>query len=160
MRQIGLNVMIAFLWVLFQDEDAFRLTTFVTGYIIGIVVIYIVHKFFDQEFYLKKVWVSIKFLAVYLYQLLTATISITNYVLFKTNQMDPGLVTYETQLDKDWEITFLTILIIITPGSTVIRVNREPSIFLIHAIDTTEKEKKSLLKSIKQYEELIVEVTK
>ncbi|MDK4005103.1 Na+/H+ antiporter subunit E [Staphylococcus pseudintermedius] len=160
MRQIGLNVMIAFLWVLFQDEDAFRLTTFVTGYIIGIVVIYIVHKFFDQEFYPKKVWVSIKFLAVYLYQLLTATISITNYVLFKTNQMDPGLVTYETQLDKDWEITFLTILIIITPGSTVIRVNREPSIFLIHAIDTTEKEKKSLLKSIKQYEELIVEVKK
>ncbi|ELJ9244676.1 Na+/H+ antiporter subunit E [Staphylococcus pseudintermedius] len=160
MRQIGLNVMIAFLWVLFQDEDAFRLTTFVTGYIIGIVVIYIVHKFFDQEFYPKKLWVSIKFLAVYLYQLLTATISITNYVLFKTNQMDPGLVTYETQLDKDWEITFLTILIIITPGSTVIRVNREPSIFLIHAIDTTEKEKKSLLKSIKQYEELIVEVTK
>ncbi|EGQ3101555.1 TPA: Na+/H+ antiporter subunit E [Staphylococcus pseudintermedius] len=160
MRQIGLNVMIAFLWVLFQDEDAFRLTTFVTGYIIGIVVIYIVHKFFDQEFYPKKVWVSIKFLAVYLYQLLTATISITNYVLFKTNQMDPGLVTYETQLDKDWEITFLTILIIITPGSTVIRVNRKPSIFLIHAIDTTEKEKKSLLKSIKQYEELIVEVTK
>ncbi|MDK3918017.1 Na+/H+ antiporter subunit E [Staphylococcus pseudintermedius] len=160
MRQIGLNVMIAFLWVPFQDEDAFRLTTFVTGYIIGIVVIYIVHKFFDQEFYPKKVWVSIKFLAVYLYQLLTATISITNYVLFKTNQMDPGLVTYETQLDKDWEITFLTILIIITPGSTVIRVNREPSIFLIHAIDTTEKEKKSLLKSIKQYEELIVEVTK
>ncbi|MDF0312242.1 Na+/H+ antiporter subunit E [Staphylococcus pseudintermedius] len=160
MRQIGLNVMIAFLWVLFQDEDAFRLTTFVTGYIIGIVVIYIVHKFFDQEFYPKKVWVSIKFLAVYLYQLLTATISITNYVLFKTNQMDPGLVTYETQLDKDWEITFLTILIIITPGSTVIRVNLEPSIFLIHAIDTTEKEKKSLLKSIKQYEELIVEVTK
>ncbi|MGS4001679.1 Na+/H+ antiporter subunit E [Staphylococcus pseudintermedius] len=160
MRQIGLNVMIAFLWVLFQDEDAFRLTTFVTGYIIGIVVIYIVHKFFDQEFYPKKVWVSIKFLAVYLYQLLTATISITNYVLFKTNQMDPGLVTYETQLDKDWGITFLTILIIITPGSTVIRVNREPSIFLIHAIDTTEKEKKSLLKSIKQYEELIVEVTK
>ncbi|EGQ3579712.1 Na+/H+ antiporter subunit E, partial [Staphylococcus pseudintermedius] len=103
MRQIGLNVMIAFLWVLFQDEDAFRLTTFVTGYIIGIVIIYIVHKFFDQEFYPKKVWVSIKFLAVYLYQLLTATISITNYVLFKTNQMDPGLVTYETQLDKDWE---------------------------------------------------------
>lgn len=160
MRQIGLNVMIAFLWVLFQDEDAFRLTTFVTGYIIGIVVIYIVHKFFDQEFYPKKIWVSIKFLTVYLYQLLTATISITNYVLFKTNQMDPGLVTYETQLDKDWEITFLTILIIITPGSTVIRVNRKPSIFLIHAIDTTEKEKKSLLKSIKQYEELIVEVTK
>ncbi|RIM24072.1 Na+/H+ antiporter subunit E, partial [Staphylococcus chromogenes] len=74
--------------------------------------------------------------------------------------MDPGLVWYETQLDTDWEITFLTILIIITPGSTIIRVNRDPNVFLIHAIDTAAKEKKQLLKNIKKYEELIVEVTK
>ncbi|EPD53376.1 hypothetical protein HMPREF1208_00110 [Staphylococcus sp. HGB0015] len=160
MRQIALNMMIAILWVLFQDEDAFRFPTFVIGYLIGIVIIYLLHKFFNQEFYPKKIWVSIKFLFTYLYQLLTATFSIINYVLFKANKMDPGIVTYETQLDTDWEITFLTILVIITPGSTVIRVNREPNIFLIHAIDTTEKEKKNLLKSIKKYEELIVEVTK
>ncbi|PTG67949.1 Na+/H+ antiporter subunit E, partial [Staphylococcus chromogenes] len=79
---------------------------------------------------------------------------------FKTDKMDPGLVWYETQLDTDWEITFLTILIIITPGSTIIRVNRDPNVFLIHAIDTAAKEKKQLLKNIKKYEELIVEVTK
>lgn len=96
----------------------------------------------------------------YLYQLFTSTFSIINYVLFKTDKMDPGLVWYETQLDTDWEITFLTILIIITPGSTIIRVNRDPNVFLIHAIDTAAKEKKQLLKNIKKYEELIVEVTK
>lgn len=160
MRQIALNIMIAMLWVLFQDEDAFKFTTFAVGYMIGLVIIYLLHKFFDQEFYPKKVWVSFKFLITYLYQLVTSTFSIVNYVLFKTHKMDPGLVSYETKLDTDWEITFLTILIIITPGSTIIRVNRNPNVFLIHAIDITTKEKKQLLRSIKKYEELIVEVTK
>ncbi|QLK85421.1 Na+/H+ antiporter subunit E [Staphylococcus sp. 17KM0847] len=160
MRQVGLNMMIAILWVLFQDEDAFRFPTFVVGYIIGLIIIYLLHKFFDQEFYPKKIWVSIKFLVIYLYQLITATFSIINYVLFRTHKMDPGLVRYETKLETDWAITFLTVMVIITPGSTVISVDRNPNIFLIHAIDLTEKERKNLLKSIKQYEELIVEVTK
>lgn len=160
MRQIALNIMIAMLWVLFQDEDAFKFTTFAVGYMIGLVIIYLLHKFFDQEFYPKKLWVSFKFLITYLYQLVTSTFSIVNYVLFKTHKMDPGIVSYETKLDTDWEITFLTILIIITPGSTIIRVNRNPNVFLIHAIDITTKEKKQLLRSIKKYEELIVEVTK
>ncbi|AVQ34218.1 Na+/H+ antiporter subunit E [Staphylococcus muscae] len=160
MRQVGLNMMIAILWVLFQDEDAFRFPTFFFGYLIGLIVIYLLHKFFGQEFYPKKIWVSFKFLMIYLYQLFTSTFSIANYVLFRTNKMAPGLVRYETKLESDWAITFLTIMIIITPGSTIIRVNRDPNIFLIHAIDLTDKERKSLLKSIKQYEALILEVTK
>ncbi|REI17703.1 Na+/H+ antiporter subunit E [Staphylococcus felis] len=160
MRQIALNIMIAILWVLFQDEDAFHFQTFIVGYVIGIMIIYLLHKFFNQEFYPKKVWVSFKFLVVYLYQLLTSTVSIMNYVLFKAPKMNPGLIRYETKLNTDWQVAFLTILIIITPGSTVIHVNRNPNLFLIHAIDITEKEKKSLLKSIKQYEGLIMEVTK
>ncbi|RIM74979.1 Na+/H+ antiporter subunit E, partial [Staphylococcus arlettae] len=70
MRQVVLNVVIAFLWVLFQDEDAFNISTFFAGYLIGLIVIYILHRFFGQQFYLKKVWVAIKFLFVYLYQLI------------------------------------------------------------------------------------------
>ena len=29
MRQVVLNILIAFLWVLFQDEDSFQFSTFV-----------------------------------------------------------------------------------------------------------------------------------
>ena len=42
MRQVVLNILIAFLWVLFQDEDSFLFSTFFSGYVIGIVVICIV----------------------------------------------------------------------------------------------------------------------
>lgn len=159
MRQVVLNILIAFLWVLFQDEDSFQFSTFVSGFIIGLIVIYILHRFFGQAFYPKKIWIAIKFLSVYLYQLITSSISIINYILFKTRHMNPGLLTYETNLKNDWAITFLTILIIITPGSTVIRISKTTNKFFIHSIDVSEKEKESLLKSIKQYENLITEVS-
>lgn len=159
MRQVVLNILIAFLWVLFQDEDSFQFSTFISGFIIGLIVIYILHRFFGQAFYPKKIWIAIKFLGVYLYQLITSSISIINYILFKTRHMNPGLLTYETNLKNDWAITFLTILIIITPGSTVIRISKTTNKFFIHSIDVSEKEKESLLKSIKQYENLITEVS-
>ncbi|WP_202754679.1 Na+/H+ antiporter Mnh2 subunit E, partial [Escherichia coli] len=122
--------------------------------------IYILHRFFGQEFYLRKIWVAVKFLVVYLYQLITSSISTINYILFKTKDMNPGLLTYETNLTNDWAITFLTILIIITPGSTVIRISKGTNKFLIHSIDVTDKDKKNLLRNIKQYEDLILEVTR
>ena len=160
MNQVVLNIVIEFLWVLFQDEDEFKFTTFFSGYLIGVIVIYILHRFFGQEFYLRKIWVAVKFLVVYLYQLITSSISTINYILFKTKDMNPGLLTYETNLTNDWAITFLTILIIITPGSTVIRISKGTNKFLIHSIDVTDKDKKNLLRNIKQYEDLILEVTR
>ncbi|HDG8394824.1 Na+/H+ antiporter Mnh2 subunit E, partial [Staphylococcus aureus] len=74
--------------------------------------------------------------------------------------MNPGLLSYETRLTSDWSITFLTILIIITPGSTVIRISQDSKKFFIHSIDVSEKEKDSLLRSIKHYEDLILEVSR
>ena len=156
MKQVVLNIVIAFLWVLFQDEDEFKFTTFFSGFLIGLIVIYILHRFFGEEFYLKKIWVAIKFLAIYLYQLLTSSISTINYILFKTKEMNPGLLSYETSLKNDWAITFLTILIIITPGSTVIRISKDTNKFFIHSIDVSEKDKQNLLRSIKQYEDCLL----
>ncbi|HEG9602075.1 TPA: Na+/H+ antiporter Mnh2 subunit E, partial [Staphylococcus aureus] len=80
------------------------------------------------------------------------------YILFKTKDMNPGLLSYETRLTSDWAITFLTILIIITPGSTVIRISQDSKKFFIHSIDVSEKD--SLLRSIKHYEDLILEVSR
>src|SRR5699024_3910153 len=158
MRQVLLNIVIAFLWVLFQDEEAFKASTFSSGYLIGLIVIYILHRFFGQQFYLKKVWVAIKFLAVYLYQLITSSMTTINYILFKTKDLNPGLVTYETTLETEWEVSFLTILIIITRGSTVIRISKGRQYISIHEIYISEEEKRRLLIRFRQNDALILEV--
>ena len=79
---------------------------------------------------------------MYLYQLITSSISIINYILFKTRHMNPGLLTYETNLKMIGNYV-LTILIIITPGSTVIRISKTTNKFFIHSIDVSEKKRKS-----------------
>ena len=45
-------------------------------------------------------------LAVYIYQLLTSSISTINYILFKTKEMNPGLLTYETSLKTIGQLRF------------------------------------------------------
>lgn len=54
MNQIVLNIIIAFLWVLFQDEDHFKFSTFFSGYLIGLIVIYILHRFLVMIFMFEK----------------------------------------------------------------------------------------------------------
>ena len=84
--------------VLFQDEDEFKFTTFFCWIFNWFNCDLYSASLFGEEFYLKKIWVAIKFLAVYLYQLITSSISTINYILFKTNEVNPGLLTYETSL--------------------------------------------------------------
>lgn len=160
MAQLLLNIFIAFLWTLFQDEDKFHLSTFVSGYLIGIIIVYLLHRFFGHVFYFKKVWIIFKFIWVYNYQLVTSSMTTINYILFRTHKVNPGLVTYETTLKQDWAITLLTLLIMLTPGSVVLRLSQDGTRFFIHAIDTSEKEKRILRKQIKKYEKLIWEVLK
>ncbi|GGI02690.1 MAG TPA: Na+/H+ antiporter subunit E [Staphylococcus sp.] len=160
MAQLLLNILIAFLWTLFQDEDKFHLSTFIGGYFIGIFIVYLMHRFFGHVFYLKKVWIIFKFICVYNYQLVTSSMTTINYILFKTNKVNPGLVTYETSLRQDWAITLLTLLIMLTPGSVVLRLSPDGTRFFIHAIDISEREKQILTKQIKKYEKLIWEVLK
>ena len=82
MAQLLLNILIAFLWTLFQDEDTFHLSTFISGYLIGMFIVYLMHRFFGHVFYMKKVWVIFKFICVYNYQLVTSSITTINYILF------------------------------------------------------------------------------
>lgn len=53
MKQVVLNIVIAFLWVLFQDEDEFKFTTFFAGFLIGLIVIYILHRFLRRILFEK-----------------------------------------------------------------------------------------------------------
>ena len=55
--------------------------------------------------------------------------------------MNPGLLSYETRLTSDWAINILTILIIITPGSTVIRISQDSKKVFIHSIDVQKKKR-------------------
>ena len=56
--QLLLNIFIAFLWMLLIDEDELRFTTFFAGFLVGIGIIFLMHRFFGTQFYLQTMFAT------------------------------------------------------------------------------------------------------
>lgn len=156
--QVLLNLFIALIWVLMVDEDKIYFSTFIKGYLIGIVIIYIMHRFLGTKFYLFKVITLTKLILLFNIELITSSISTLYFILFASKKISPGLVTYTTELEKEWQLTCLIVLIILTPGSIVLRVSHDNKMLFIHSLHSKDSEMKKLYYSIKRYEKVLIEV--
>ena len=159
MVQFILNLFIALLWVLLKDEDYFSVQTFITGYLVGIVILYIMHRFYGTRFYLRRLWCIIALLWLFITELLSSSVAVMRQVVTPNLAIKPGIFTYETRLQGDWEITALALLLTLTPGSVVMEVSEAGDIFYIHAMDM-EETKEQVIRSIGRFERAIMEVTR
>lgn len=156
--QFLLNLLIAVLWVFLKDADTFEIPDFVTGFLIGIVIIFFMHRFFGTPFYLIRAYAMVKLLWIFNYELWTSSFLIMKQILLPSTTFVPGVFSYETKLKSDWEVTALALLLMLTPGSAVLRISPEGNVFYIHAMDV-QGSKPLVLKSIQLYEKIILEVT-
>ncbi|TWT06628.1 Na+/H+ antiporter subunit E [Planococcus sp. CPCC 101016] len=157
--QFLLNITIALLWTLLMDEDAFYITTFLTGYLIGIGILFLMHRFFGTKFYLLRVYSALKLLLIFVSELFQSSLLIMKQILSPKLNIKPGIFTYEHSMEGDYELTTLALLLTLTPGSVVMEVSPDGKIFYIHAMDV-ESSRDSVLKSIKVFEKAIMEVTR
>jgi len=157
--QFLLNITIALLWTLLVDEDAFYFTTFLTGYLIGIGILFLMHRFFGTKFYLLRVYSTVKLLLIFVSELFQSSLLIMKQILSPKLNIKPGIFTYEHSMEGDYELTTLALLLTLTPGSVVMEVSPDGKIFYIHAMDV-ETSRDSVLKSIKVFEKAIMEVTR
>ncbi|MFD1064636.1 Na+/H+ antiporter subunit E [Oceanobacillus locisalsi] len=157
--QFLLNFFIAVLWTLISDESELRFTTFVAGYIVGIGIVFLMHRFFGDRFYLARFFALIKLLFIFTRELIMSSKLVLGQILKPKLTIKPGLFKYETVLRGDWEITTLALLLTLTPGSVVIEVTEEGDAFYIHAMDV-EESKEILLRSIDSFEKAIMGVTR
>lgn len=157
--QFILNLFIAFLWMLFQDEDVFRLPTFVAGFFVGIVIVFLMRRFFGGRFYLHKLLSVIKLIFIFISETLQSAVVVIKQVLSPQIKIKPGIFRYETILEGDWEVTTLALLLTLTPGSVVMEVTPEGNVFYIHAMDII-KTKDDLISSLNRFEKAIMEVTR
>ncbi|RDW22422.1 Na+/H+ antiporter subunit E [Oceanobacillus arenosus] len=153
------NLFIAFLWTLFQDEDYFKFTTFVTGYIVGIGIVYLMHRFFGERFYLGRFYAFLKLLLIFISELIQSSYLVLKHILSPKIRIKPGIFKYETILESDVEVTALAMLLTLTPGSVVIEVTPKGDTFYIHGMDV-EESKEMLLRSLSKFEKAIMEVTR
>ena len=157
--QFILNLFIAALWFLLKDDAKGQFSTFVSGFLVGIVILYAMHRFFGTQFYLSRVLKVMKLILLFIQELILSSISVLRQILTPNLTITPGIFTYETKLQGGWQITALALLLTLTPGSVVMEISEEGDVFYIHAMDV-ETTKEEVLRSIGKFERAIMEVTK
>lgn len=157
--QFLLNLFIAFLWVFLKDENSFYFSTLGNGFIIGIFIVFLMRRFFGGKFYLIGVYAIIKLIFLFISELLQSSVVVIRHILSPKINIEPGIFTYETTLEGDWEVTTLALLLTLTPGSVVMEVSPEGNVFYIHAMDINRYQG-DLEKSLEKFEKAILEVTR
>lgn len=157
--QFVFNLFIAVLWMLLKDENEAHFTTFFTGFLIGIVILYIMHSFFGTQFYLRKLLAIAKLLCIFIWELILSSLVVLRQICNPKLSITPGIFTYRTALQSEGEITALALLLTLTPGSVVMEISPNGKEFYIHAMDI-EQSKSDVLRSIESFEKVIMEVTR
>ncbi|MFW0781466.1 Na+/H+ antiporter subunit E [Rossellomorea marisflavi] len=155
--QILLNFILAFVWMFLSVS--FTAPSFIVGYLLGLLIILAMRRFFPDRFYLWRVVASISLLLLFLKELIKANVDVLKTVLKPKLDFQPGIFAYETNLKKDWEITLLANLITLTPGTLVMDVSMDKKILYVHAIDLPDKD--AVIDDIRNsFEKAIMEVSR
>ncbi|MFG6121292.1 MULTISPECIES: Na+/H+ antiporter subunit E [Thalassobacillus] len=155
--QIVINIVIALMWMFLSESYTF--TTFLVGYIIGIILLYVLRRFIPDAFYLNRVLKVIKLLLLFMKELILSNIDIVKLVYKPKLDVQPGIFALPTELKSNWEITMLANLISLTPGTLSIAVSEDYSKIYIHAMDIPDVVES--INDIKEtFEKAIMEVTR
>jgi multicomponent Na+:H+ antiporter subunit E len=89
---------------------------------------------------LKKTFLVLEFLAFFLWELVMANIRLAYDTLRPTRELRPGVVTVPLDVTTDWQITILSNLITLTPGSLSLDVSQDRRTIYVHAMDASNLE--------------------
>ncbi|HHY28019.1 MAG TPA: Na+/H+ antiporter subunit E [Desulfitobacterium dehalogenans] len=155
--QVLINLFIGVLWMFFQDD--WSILTFSSGYLFGILVLFILRRFLDSKFYLFTLQAVVELFFLFIYELFTSSIMVIREIIKPKIDIKPGIFSLETSLESDVEVTLLALLITLTPGSVVMEISPDKRMFYIHAMDIPELSD-SVIRSKEKFEDAIKKVTR
>ncbi|GAA0354068.1 Na+/H+ antiporter subunit E [Bacillus horti] len=155
--QIILNLILAFVWMFLTNNWSYQ--GFTIGYLIGLVCIYFLRRFIPYSFYVRKLYFIIRILLLFFTELVVSSYDVLKHVVSPKLNIQPGIFTLHTELDTEWEITILSLLIALTPGTVTLEISPQRNILYIHAMDVPKAEVTvTLIKE--KFERKIMEVSR
>lgn len=155
--QVLINLFIGVLWMFLQDD--WTALTFFSGYLFGLLVLFILRRYLSKKFYLITFLDVFKLFLVFLHELFTSSILVIKQVIRPKINVTPGIFTLKTDLEGEVETTLLALLLTLTPGSVVVEVSDDNKVFYIHAMDIPESSE-AVFKSQVVFEKAIKKVTR
>lgn len=136
-----LNILLSLVWVALTGH--LNYPNFFFGFFLGFGVLWVLARSgtAQDRQYFYKVPKVILFFIFLLYDMMKANIEVTKEIITPKLNMQPGIVAYEHNLKSDFEITMLTNLIAITPGTMVLKISPDKKFLFIHSFYIKDKEK-------------------
>ena len=106
--------------------------------------------------YAGKVPKVATFIVFFIFELMKANIRVAYEVLTPTHNMRPGVISFDLQAEKDFEITMLMNLISLTPGTLSLDVSSDRRCLYIHAMYVDDLDKLRI--QIKEFERRLLEL--
>ncbi|WP_417899163.1 Na+/H+ antiporter subunit E [Bacillus haimaensis] len=155
--QILINILVAGTWMFLKNDWSFP--SFFVGYFWGLLLILAMRRFIPGRFYFSRINAAGKLFFLFLRELLLANVQVIRDILRPKLDIKPGIFALPTDLKSDWEITLLSLLITLTPGTLVMDISDDNKILYIHAINMPDADQ--AISDIKNsFEKAIMEVTR
>ncbi|WP_027955322.1 Na+/H+ antiporter subunit E [Halobacillus kuroshimensis] len=155
--QIVLNIIIAIMWMFLSESYTF--TSFLVGYILGIILLFLLRRFVPDSFYMKRTWKFVQLILLFVRELVLSNLDILKYVYKPKQDMQPGIFALPIDVKTNFEITLLANLITLTPGTLSVVVSENHTKIYIHAMDIPDVQE--TINDIKNsFEKQIMEVTR
>ena len=130
MRFFQVNLLLAGGWcALF---GTFELGTFVSGFLLAFVALSLSSPMFGQTAYFRRVLLSARLGAYFLYELTVSGLQVAWDVITPGHQSRPGIIAVPLDIEEPVQITVLANLISLTPGSLSLDVSPDGTTLYVH----------------------------
>ncbi len=112
--------------------------SFTSGYLIGLLILFGLQRFISSKYYLFTLLDVLKLFLLFIAELFTSSMVVIGKILQPKINIKPGILSLDTSLQGDVEVTLLALLLTLTPGSVVIEISPDNKVLYVHAMDIPE----------------------
>ena len=150
------NIGLAIFWAAISGE--FNVTSLLLGLLIGNLVLYLANGALGILWYFLKIKAFLFLTGILFIELIHSSLRIASDILSLKTTMRPGIIKVPLEVSTPLEITLLSNMISLTPGTLSVAINEESSSLYIHVMYLPPSFKDVAPGLKKKYESLVLEL--
>lgn len=154
MKYFLANIVLAIIWLILTGN--FNEVNFLFGFVFSYFILWLLVPRTESRLYFKKVFKSISFLFYFLFELLKANLRVAYDIITPHHHMKPGILAVPLDAKSGLEITILSNVVTLTPGTLSMDVSDDRMVMYIHFMYIYNE--KDARDQIKNFEKKIIEI--
>jgi multicomponent Na+:H+ antiporter subunit E len=133
-----MNLLLSFIWVALTGSMYY--SNFVFGFALGFCILWIMNRNETDQRYFSRVPKTIGVFFYFLYEMVIANVQVAYDVITPKYFFKPGIVRYPMEANSDLEISLLSTMISLTPGTLILDVSEDKKSLYIHVMYMKDRE--------------------